>query len=105
MLVGFFIFGFVGIFVFEYMCTDESKLSDKNKIVLHYSEKVMSNDMPYSNSTRRQSLANLTQFFDIVLPLEFTQRSWYKNFWIEMLEKHSYIAFLAPAEGQEKLHC
>ena len=57
--------------------------------------------MPYSNSTRRQSLANLTQFFDIVLPLEFTQRSWYKNFWIEMLEKHSYIAFLAPAEGQE----
>jgi len=89
-LLGFFAFGFIGIFFSDYILCgkSESKADDKS----HASHG--------GKSERGQTLVNITQFFDIVLPLEFTYRPWYTKFWIKMLEGHPYIAYLAPAEGR-----
>ena len=93
-LLGFFLFGFIGIFLsesklYKYVVkeTDSSKASTKHH--------------PSANLGHKETIKELSKFFDIILPLEFTYRPWYSKFWIRMLEKHPYIAYLAPAEGRE----
>ena len=49
----------------------------------------------------KELIDDINKFFDTVLPLEFTNRPWYSKFWIRIVEKHPYLAFLAPAEGRE----
>ena len=99
MLLGLFLFGFIGIFF--------RKIFFERKVVKARNDgnsKVMAADKIIDLSVvlgEKNTLQDVSQFFDIILPLEFTYRPWYNKFWIRMLEKHPYIAYLAPAEGRE----
>ena len=57
--------------------------------------------MAREKSERKEMFVDISNFFDIVLPLEFRPRPWYSKFWIKVLERHPYIAYLAPSEGRE----
>ena len=93
--------GFVGIFLLEYLEGRQAESSPEIKPRLFQSERAMGSFKSQSNFERRKTLDNITQFFAVVLPLEFRPRPWYSKFWIRMLEKHPYIAYLAAAEGRE----
>ena len=100
-LLGFFVFGFIAIFFMELIFRCCSDSAPPKKLVLQYSDRAVKASTSRAKPSRRQTLASIAQFFDVVLPLEFTERPWYKKFWVRILERHSYIAFLAPAEGRE----
>ena len=100
MFLGFFAIGLIAIFFQEYLNGEIKKSAPAAKRVSHHSERVMEAFMTREKSLRKEINANISQFFDDVLPLELRNRPWYSKFWIQMLEKHPYIAYLAPAEGR-----
>ena len=85
----------------EFLNNRKCEPKSEHKAAFQFSERVMEALYSREKSERRQTLVNITQFFDVILPLEFTHRPWYTKFWIRMLERHPYIAYLAPAEGRE----
>ena len=101
MLFGFFAFGFLGIFLAGYLGKNTNEVAPEETPVAHHSEQVMKAFMTREKSERKQLSAAVSQFVEVVLPLEFSYRPWYSKFWIRMLEEHPYIAYLAPSEGRE----
>ena len=103
-LLGFFAFGFLGIYISE-LNTDnylrETKDSHRRKSELSGKTVLDTERRLTKNFHRKEIVDEISKFFDVVLPLEFTCRPWYSKFWIRILERHPYIAFLAPAEGRE----
>jgi len=54
---------------------------------------------------RGHALADVSEFFDTVLPLEFSNRPWYAKFWIKMLERPSLHSLSCAVGGAVKLYC
>ena len=100
MLLGFFAFGFIGIFFLEYFNREKNDSSPASKAVSHHSDRAIKSFLMPEKADGKEMFTNISQFFDVVLPVEFRQRPWYSKFWIRTLERHPYIAFLAPAEGR-----
>ena len=104
MLLGFFLLGFLGIFFFETYLNKKypsKHRSSKVEDALRAKRQLSSQGHGLKAKNVLGSRENdLAVFFEQILPLEFTQRPWYKKFWLKTLERHPYIGYMAPAEGR-----
>ena len=103
-LLGFFAFGFLGIYFSDFKKNRyKGEPMDSHRQKSELSEKIVVNKEHFTTKkfSRDEIINEISKFFDVVLPLEFTCRPWYSKFWLRILERHPYIAYLAPAEGRE----
>ena len=115
-LLGFFLLGFLGIFFLESYYAEKflrKEGENKSDSDAQGSGKMLplgsANEIPLSEMERKKHSrlirsskmsADLSLFFSKILPLEFSYSPWYKKFWLKCLEKHPYIAYLAPTRGR-----
>jgi len=94
-LLGFLLFGFLGVFYFERCIRKATK-----ELVVKRRRK----QKRVSYNKLRPNLEDIRGLFEDLLPVEFTFRPWYSKFWVKTLEMHPYLAFFGSAKGRSNYH-